>query len=186
MPVGNGTAFVCRRFDREGDVRIHTEDFAQILDRPAGPSQYHGSYEEIAKVLQWIASDHLEEFIKVVIFCVFCGNGDAHLKNFSVLYTDGRTATLSPAYDLVSTVVYYAPRRENLALELGGSKNFPPFHSQRFEQLFRLAGWDFERGEQFFNETVDRVMASWQDAGISQLFSTVHREKIELHMKTIR
>ena len=39
-------------------------------------------------------------------FSILIGNGDMHLKNWSLLYLDGRTPVLSPAYDFVSTVHY--------------------------------------------------------------------------------
>ena len=103
MPTGNGLVFVTARFDRVNSRRIHMEDFAQILDRPPGHEQYRGNYEEIASLLRWISPNSIDEFIKLVVFNLICGNGDAHLKNFSVLYDNGRDAALSPAYDLVST-----------------------------------------------------------------------------------
>lgn len=104
LPTGDGSVFVTERFDRHSDARVHMEDFGQILDRPPGDAQYHGCYEEIAAVLRWIAPESGAEFLKLIVFNVLCGNGDAHLKNFSVVYRDGRNAALSPAYDLVSTM----------------------------------------------------------------------------------
>ena len=50
------------------------------------------------------AADVLE-FIDRIIFNFLVGNGDAHGKNFSVLYRDG-IATLAPVYDIMSTTVY--------------------------------------------------------------------------------
>ena len=57
MPTGDGTVFVIERFDRRDEKRIHMEDFGQILDRPPGDPQYHGTYEEIASVIRWIAPE---------------------------------------------------------------------------------------------------------------------------------
>ena len=96
LPTGDGSVFVTERFDRCNVDRIHMEDFGQILDRPAGDAQYHGSYEEIAAVLRWIAPESATEFLKLIVFNVLCGNGDAHLKNLLVHHqvivpvTDGR------------------------------------------------------------------------------------------------
>jgi len=112
MPIGDGSVFVTQRFDREGKTRIHIEDFGQILDRPPGHAQYHGSYEELASVLRWIAPESLNEFLRLVVFNILCGNGDAHLKNFSIIYgPNGRDPQLAPAYDLVSTVLLTWKRR---------------------------------------------------------------------------
>ncbi len=64
-------------------------------------------------------------------FNVLIGNGDARLKNWSLIYLDERRPTLSPAYDLVSTVVYgrQGGHLDDLGLRLGGSK--------RFDSVFR-------------------------------------------------
>jgi serine/threonine-protein kinase HipA len=50
------------------------------------------------------------------------GNRDAHAKNYSLLYTPGSIgATLAPAYDVLSTVVYrkIQPSRR-MAMKIGG------------------------------------------------------------------
>jgi serine/threonine-protein kinase HipA len=60
----------------------------------------------------------------MVVYACSVGNGDAHLKNFSVLYRHVEdTVELSPAYDMVSTLLYFP--RDSLALTLGGTKEFP-------------------------------------------------------------
>jgi serine/threonine-protein kinase HipA len=56
--------------------------------------------------------------------CCAIENGDAHLKNFAVLYENAQSVVrLAPAYDLVSTTVYRT--RDVMALELAGTKAFP-------------------------------------------------------------
>ena len=186
MPTGDGVVFLCRRFDRESNRRIHMEDFGQILDRPAGHEQYNGSYEEIASVLSWIAPDCIEELLRVITFCIISGNGDAHLKNFSVQYKDGRAAILSPAYDLVATIAYYPPGREKLALKLGGSDQFESFALYRFRSLFQRIGWEYERGCILLSSFADQILAAWNNKDISDCFTHPHRERIEQHVNSIR
>jgi serine/threonine-protein kinase HipA len=65
---------------------------------------------------------------------VLIGNADMHLKNWSLIYPDRRSAQLSPAYDLVSTIAYLPD--ENLALTFVDSKSFASFSS---EQVARFA-----------------------------------------------
>jgi serine/threonine-protein kinase HipA len=67
------------------------------------------------------ASDTIE-FLDRIIFIFLTGNGDAHAKNFSVIYRDGRPR-LAPAYDLLSTVVYpnLSPK---LAMKIDSEYNF--------------------------------------------------------------
>ena len=63
----------------------------------------------------------MPEFVRRLVFSVLIGNGDMHLKNWSLLYPDGRTPLLSPAYDFVSTVPYIPG--DSLALSFGGAKS---------------------------------------------------------------
>jgi serine/threonine-protein kinase HipA len=186
MPTGDGDVFVCRRFDRESNRRIHMEDFGQILDRPAGHDQYNGCYEEIASVLSWLAPDCVEELLKVITFCIISGNGDAHLKNFSVQYKEGRVATLSPAYDLVATIAFYPLGREKLALKLGGSEQFESFALHRFTSLFQRVGWEYKKGCKLVRSYADQVISAWNSNDIRHCFAQPHRERIEQHVNSMR
>ncbi|MEQ1828470.1 MAG: HipA domain-containing protein [Pirellula sp.] len=183
MPVGNGDVYVCQRFDRHNTQRIHMEDFAQILDRPSGNEQYRGSYDEIARVLLWIAPDSIEELLRVVIFCLISGNGDAHLKNFSVLYNDGRIASLSPAYDLVATVGYQP--YDKLALKFGGSHRFDGIFLERFDAFCNCLGWTKEKLRSFVIEFSRHVLNNWQLPEVNENFPELQREKIRRHVAKI-
>ena len=121
-------AYAVRRFDRTSDgsgPRIHIEDFAQVRDKYAR-DKYQSTFETVA-ALSYRGRDvaSLREAVRRIAFSLAVGNGDAHLKNWSLIYRDGRTPSLSPVYDLVSTVPY-APRDEpeDLGLKFGGTKRF--------------------------------------------------------------
>lgn len=110
--------FAIKRFDRlEGGLRRHQEDFAQV--RGVMPERkYSGaSLEGLGRfVADACGRGDLEEFFRRILFLLLCGNVDAHLKNWSLVYPDGRSARLSPAYDFVC-VREYLPAHE-LALPL--------------------------------------------------------------------
>ena len=104
------------------------EDFCVLSGlRPDG--RYSGSYETLmTRIGQFISPAELpsatEVFFTLVALNCALENGDAHLKNFSVLYENPeRTVRLAPAYDIVSTTPYRP--RDSLALSLGESKAFP-------------------------------------------------------------
>ena len=59
----------------------------------------------------------LEEFFKLVVFNYVFSNGDAHLKNFSLLQSEFGDYTLSKAYDLMCTVLH-TPNESDTALDL--------------------------------------------------------------------
>ena len=117
-------AYITKRFDRRPDgTRNLQEDFAQISQRSRqshGPNfKYEGSYEEIGKLIrQYVAASTpaLESYFKLLVFNYLFSNRDAHLKNFS-LYNTGAEYKLTPAYDLMSTVLH-TPLESDLALDL--------------------------------------------------------------------
>ena len=112
--IGGKRRFVSTRYDRmpvDGRVkRLHQEDFCQMLGiDPKRKYETLGGPGIVAsfrllRELSVSAADTLE-FIDRLIFNFLVGNGDAHGKNFSVLYKDG-VATLAPMYDVMSTAVY--------------------------------------------------------------------------------
>ena len=135
--------FVIERYDRFGARgRIHQEDFAQV--RGILPEQkYQGaSYEGLARfVADTCRPDDLLEYVRRLVFVLLSGNTDAHLKNWSLTYADGRSARLAPAYDFVF-VRRYLPS-DKLALPI--AKERDPMrvewaHFQRVERFLRERG----------------------------------------------
>ena len=156
-------ALAVRRFDRrEGRVRVHMEDFAQVFGK-FPESKYEGhSYANIAAALAVTTSNGREEamaFVRRAVFSALIGNGDAHLKNWSVLYDDPVRPTLSPAYDLVSSIPYIP--RDRLALGFGGSRKFRPLDDRRVVRFARAAQLPFEAVRLECLETAGRTMDAW-------------------------
>lgn len=108
----NGSpAYITKRFDVKGDGgKWGSEDFATLAGKTkdnAGPNfKYEFSYEEIGSLIQeyipaWRVE--IEKYFSLVVFNFLFSNGDAHLKNFSVLESTNGDYLLSPAYDLINT-----------------------------------------------------------------------------------
>src|SRR6202034_756927 len=96
-----------KRFDRSlGGKRIHIEDFAQVFG--AYPSRKYdaAAYHDIATALNTaISTQATLEFVRRLALAVLTGNGDMHLKNWSLIYPGaGDTPMLAPVYDVLSTV----------------------------------------------------------------------------------
>ena len=92
------------RFDRAPGTRYHVEDFAQIL-AVQPEDKYRRSYLEIAAVMLSTPSmgeAAVHELLRRLTVNELLGNPDMHLKNVGVIYRDGHTPTLSPAYDIVA------------------------------------------------------------------------------------
>jgi serine/threonine-protein kinase HipA len=132
-------ALAVRRFDRGAKgKKIHIEDFAQVYN-VYPHNKYEGvSYANMAYML-WILTGEagLTDFISRLAYMVVTGNGDMHLKNWSLIYYDGKTPSLSPAYDLLSTIPYIP--KDGLALNLGDSKNIGSIKLENFKKLAKKA-----------------------------------------------
>lgn len=132
--------FVVERFDRDGPDRIHIEDFAQVTDRYPIDRDRDTTYDAIgAFILRRVGADGFAEYVRRLSAMVVMGNGDAHLKNWSLRYADGRTPALSPAYDLVCTTVYRNLGRR-LVFTLGGQSDSDRVGAAEFERFAETAG----------------------------------------------
>ena len=119
-------AYLVRRFDvlPEGKRSLQ-EDFAQIAARSEETHgknyKYDCSYEEIGELIQKYVATYkvdLERFFKLIIFNYLVNNGDAHMKNFSLIRRElTGEYNLSPAYDLLNTRLH-VPEEARTALEL--------------------------------------------------------------------
>ena len=118
----NSLAYVIKRFDRKKSIKIHQEDFAQILEQT---DKYKGSVEQIGRKLKEISSApgyDAQLFFERVILNFILGNGDAHLKNYSISYRDKDNIRLAPAYDIVCSKLVL-PDEEDSAITINGKKN---------------------------------------------------------------
>jgi serine/threonine-protein kinase HipA len=101
-------AFAIERFDRQNDVRILAENFAQVLVKHPHKKHNSANYEQIGRILYEYSGDGLtdaQQFARRRLVNILLANGDAYLKNWSLLYSDQITTKLSPAYDIVTTCV---------------------------------------------------------------------------------
>jgi serine/threonine-protein kinase HipA len=117
-------AYLTARFDRRAGQRLDMEDFCALTGQsPAthGRSyKYQGSYEGVAAVLRRYCPAYAIEAERLFVHIVAnyaLGNGDAHLKNFSLFTSPDGDPVLTPAYDLVNTTLHL-PHETPLALDL--------------------------------------------------------------------
>ncbi|MFW9618173.1 MAG: type II toxin-antitoxin system HipA family toxin [Epsilonproteobacteria bacterium] len=119
--------FIMKRFDiKENGTYLGFEDMCVLQARQAH-EKYEGSYESIAKTIKtFVSPKHkkkaLRDFFKMMVINTLVQNGDAHLKNFGLLYENIQNIWLAPAYDVVCTTVYI--QKDIPALHLLGSKKW--------------------------------------------------------------
>lgn len=140
-------AYITRRYDISDDGRkIQQEDFASLssvtADTYGKDFKYTAlSYEDIgALIRKYIPAWRIElvKYFDLILFNFLFSNGDAHIKNFSVLRNPAGDYRLAPAYDLINTHIHL-PGDSIFALQKGlfsdgrsfplgvGNKNFMDF-----------------------------------------------------------
>lgn len=131
----DGKSLWVRRFDvGPSGERLAFEDMCSLLGLPAS-GKYDGSVERVVRVIKEVVAPHdvryaCETFYARYLLAAAIRNGDAHLKNFGLLYPRGGTPEVAPVFDML-TMAAYAPRRndgdahDGMALMLRGSRRWP-------------------------------------------------------------
>jgi serine/threonine-protein kinase HipA len=158
-------AYAVRRFDRgENRTPIHIEDFAQVRNfYPHAGQKYQGSFETVAALVYRRRDlEGLYEFVRRLTFNILISNGDAHLKNWSLIYHDPRIPTLSPVYDLVSTAFYQTgDSPEDLGLRFDRTRRFDQVKVDGFARLEKKLGVIGADLAGCALHTIERVVAAW-------------------------
>ncbi|GAA5062416.1 MULTISPECIES: type II toxin-antitoxin system HipA family toxin [Erythrobacteraceae] len=178
------SAFAIRRFDRGEEGPVHTEDFAQVFGVFADDKYENASYRQILSVLA-IETDEQSviEFVRRLTYSVLIGNGDMHLKNWSLIYPDRRNALLAPAYDLLSTLAYIPG--DDAALKFHSSREWASYTYDELETIADKA----RLPAKLITATAKDVVAQFDDAWSNESghlpFPDDVRSAIERHRKTL-
>jgi serine/threonine-protein kinase HipA len=179
-----GKAMYIERFDRDGNRRIHIEDFAQIFRQYPADKYKNVSYGNmLSGIWQTMGQEESAEFVRRLVFSMAIGNADMHLKNWSVIYPDGRTPRLAPAYDYVSTIAYIPD--DKLALTIARTKEWREISEDRLERFARRAA--VPRGVVLgaAREMVDRVRTELPHLNDAELIPKRFVDAIEGHIAQI-
>nr|WP_277882665.1 HipA domain-containing protein [Oscillatoria sp. FACHB-1406] len=171
--------FVIRRYDRQAGLRIHQEDFAQVTSKLPKLKYDHIKYEQCAALVKMLVGDDAYfEFIRRLVFTIASGNADAHLKNWSFVYWDGRNPSLAPMYDQVCTIAWPDLTSE-LALKLAGTKNWFALELGRFKLLAKRAGADPVKTTETVQETLAQLVDAWNNSQVSALLPLPHSQRLQ-------
>lgn len=118
-------AYITKRFDvNEKGKKLAQDDFASLAGKTPQTHgehyKYLGNYLELFELMQkHLPAYKLEapKLLKLILFNYLFSNGDAHLKNFSLLETPMGDYRLSPAYDLLNSHIHVSDKE--FALEGG-------------------------------------------------------------------
>ncbi len=176
IPFKDGElAYIVKRFDYAKDgTKLDQEDFASVLNRNEASEgeayKYSGNYALIAEAIKRVIPTsvlELENFYKRVLLNYLIGNGDAHLKNFSIYRPFERDDyILTPNYDLLYTKYHINETIGEMALDLfedddSMAYNMLGYYSMMdFEEFSQLLGLPKKRMKKLFQnvfESVDTV-----------------------------
>ena len=152
-------AYLTKRFDLDKNgEKLAVEDFASILGKSPQTHgeqyKYTGSYIDLFSAIKqhlpaWQVEQH--KLYLLILFNYLFSNGDAHLKNFSIIETPQGDFKLAPAYDLMNTRIHI----EDADFALS-EKIYPKSKGKIAAQFFTLA----------------------EEVGISQALAQKHMKKM--------
>jgi len=150
--------FIMKRFDIVDDVALGFEDMC-VLQAKHRDDKYDGSYEQVVKTIKTFVSSKykkssLVQFYKMLVINYLVQNGDAHLKNFGLIYSDINNIRLAPAYDVVCTTLYI--KNDIPALHLMGSKKW---WDKKFLVKFGIESCDLtpKEADSYYMECIDAL-----------------------------
>lgn len=183
--LSTGKVLLVQRFDRHANAkRIHMEDFAQVFGRYPSQKYDGASYHDIGRALAMVSYDDAIEFVRRLALSAIVGNGDMHLKNWSLIYRDPRTPRLAPVYDVLSTVAYLP--KDGLALSLGGEKSFKALTEDRWRNFANRAKLPEGDVRRVVTETVAAVHDKWWNLPERDVVPRSILEKIDQHVETMQ
>jgi serine/threonine-protein kinase HipA len=187
--LGEGRQFLAvRRFDRDGPKHIHCEDFAQILGIAPGEKYIHplASYGIMLRILMQTPEMGMEpvlEMVRRIVVNDLLGNFDGHIKNYNVMYPDGRTPVLSPAYDIVAYAAYLGGRGHALRFYADGPK-----HARVTPQVVRqlcneVPGLQEPKVNSVIRETVRKAFEAWPELIAASALLPEQKERLMAHFE---
>lgn len=167
--AGGRKLIVVARYDRKVDAsglveRIHQEDMCQATGvAPDKKYQEDGgpSLRRIVAILTAIDPESLPRLVRAITVNVLVGNGDAHAKNYSLLHSQSGSMTLSPLYDVMSTLVY---GNDRLAMYIDNVRRTNRTTGERL--LNEVDSWDFSRNaaNEIIQDVLDHVNEASEQA----------------------
>lgn len=196
-------AYITKRFDYKNDeTKYGIEDFASLAEKTKDTHgldfKYDGSYEDLFELLKRYVGPYKVEspkLFRLILFNYVFSNGDAHLKNYSLMETDAGDYVLSPAYDLMNTRIHVDD--SDVSLKNGLFKDFETesfrangyYAYDDFFELGRRAGLPdaiIESGINVFSAQRDAVATMVQHSFLENAIKTRYIELLDDKLKRLK
>ncbi len=180
-------AYAIKRFDRQKGQRVHTEDLAQVFQVYSHDKYKKHNYEQIANAMYQFGSQGLknvQQMARRLLVNILLANGDAHLKNWSLIYQDGTKPILSPAYDIVSTISYVEGEQE-FALNMAKNKNWYQAEMASFEAWAKRIGVPWQAIKVHLEETLELARTHWLQMLTELPMDELHQQTLKTHWQNL-
>ncbi|MET3616221.1 serine/threonine-protein kinase HipA [Rhizobium aquaticum] len=182
--LSDGKVLLVRRFDRGANgERIHIEDFAQVFGVYPSRKYEGAAYHDVAGALNVaVSSAAALEFVRRLALAAITGNGDMHLKNWSLIYREaGEKPQLAPVYDVLSTIPYIPA--DAMALSLAGERSFKALNVQRWKAFANRARLPEAAVLKAVVDTVEQVNGFWWSLPERKVVPAKVLERIDTHVR---
>ena len=175
-----------RRYDRLPDGgRLHQEDFAQVVGLLPERKYDQITYEAMLGLSRQLLGDGgAREFIRRFALVIACGNNDAHLKNWSLLYANGIEPSWTPLYDQVSTIAWPDLASE-LALKVAAVKAFRRLDEGALKRLAQKADFPEQELIDLMNTTFRALRDAWPRIQDRIDFPVGHAQALKTHWEHV-
>ncbi|ALP54993.1 phosphatidylinositol kinase (plasmid) [Candidatus Tenderia electrophaga] len=181
-------AYAIRRYDRHAQRgRVHAEDFAQVLFKYAHEKYSTASFEQLGKVLYQFTGlglANVQQMARRLLVNILLGNGDAHLKNWSLIYPNRITAELAPAYDIVYTQAYI-PGESQISLNLAGNKEWYAMTMEHFETWANSVGVPWRAIKPHLDDVMEAARGAWPENLEGAPMMDAHKTALRAHWQRL-
>ncbi len=181
-------AYAIRRYDRDAQRhRIHAEDFAQVMFKYAHEKYGSTNFEQIGKVIYQFTGHGLanvQQMARRLLVNILLANGDAHLKNWSLIYLDQLTAELAPAYDIVYTQAYITGESQ-ISLKLAGNKAWYAMNMGHFEAWAKSVKVPWRAIKPHLEDVMEKARNLWLNYLQTAPMNVGHKAALQAHWRRL-
>jgi len=171
-----------KRFDRSDKGRIHTEDFAQVFGLYPSDKYQRINYEQLGITLYQSNSErfiYIQQMARRLLINILLGNGDAHLKNWTLNYRDDYFLRLSPLYDVVFTSPYI--KNDRLALNMLRTKQWFGITMKHFERWADKIGVPWISIKPYLFDIISLARNNWPELLKNIPMNEEHKNELKIH-----
>jgi len=145
------------------------------------------NFEQVGKVIYQFTGHglaNIQQMARRLLVNILLGDGDAHLKNWSLIYPDQITAELAPAYDIVYTQAYI-PGESQISLNLAGNKDWYGMNIEHFEGWAKSVGVPWRAIKPHLDDVMEQARSLWPNFLKTAPMKEEHKITLQAHWRRL-